>query len=145
MIHLLHCSADELLEQLDSAGERAQLWHVDPPWDAYTQQAGQADPSRQYPTLPYDQIEVHLGEAGRLTTPGARLVEWQTFPLLDEIRQHSGRVPWRYVTGGAWVKAPHHGPGHHWSGVAELVRVYTLVQAGREWRWPTPTRHRSPT
>lgn len=129
MIRLLCASADAFLNELDSTAVRAHLWHVDPPWDAYTQQAGQADPSRQYPTLTYSEIGSHIRQAGRLSHEGARLAEWQTWPLLEEIRRAPGsaRAPWRYKTGGAWVKAPgHHGPGHHWSGISELVRVYSL-------------------
>lgn len=125
----------------------AALVVADPPWDAYEQQAGAADPSSIYPTQSHDEIAQVLEAAVERLRPGGRLALWCTWPLLVEAfapdrmlpRTMTGR-PWlqldglRWVSGGAWVKTEcPPGVGYHWRGHAEpvLLGVRAGGPAGR--------------
>lgn len=131
-IDLRCCSADEMLEDLRASGVRANLWHEDPPWAAYTQKPGQADPTETYECLSYKEIGAHIRATVALSAPGARNVMWLTHPLSAEIAGSLDLGAWRYKTGGGWTKSDHHGPGFHWAGCSELVHVYSLP--GKQWR-----------
>ena len=111
----------------------------DPAWSQYTQQAGQADPSKSYLVLSEEVIGAHLQDGVRLLKPGGRLVLWACWPLLVEALGGEGLPPWldvpglRWVTGGAWDKRGQLGVGYHWRGHSEpvLVGVKAGGAAGR--------------
>lgn len=119
----LRCeSASHLLARLDD-GEAA-LVIADPPW-SYSQSHGASRADDHYPTLPLEDIAMHLRGAHRV---GRRLALWITGALLGE--WVAMKTPWgQPITAGAWVKSRegdegHYGQGYHWAGSSELVLLY---------------------
>lgn len=106
----------------------AQLVHADPPW-AYNREAGVANPETAvagFAVMTEADITRALDLAYDCAAPGARLVCWATWPkLVEHLASGGAGTRWRYVTGGAWTKAPHVGVGYHWRGITEPVLVYT--------------------
>lgn len=194
-IRLFQEDAAKFVDRLAAEGIVADLCTADPPWSEYREKLGQAHPEESgraatgggYAVLPTPVIGDHLRALATVAGPGSRLVVWETWPLMDEVRpllrenqppnaresriedlaalvatgiygddratgadigraldalqdlvalasEAPTRSPlelldlgrWSYKTGGAWVKVDHHGPGYHWAGNSEYVRVYTL-------------------
>ena len=102
--------------------DRADLVIADPPW-TYSN-GGNGSAANHYSTLTTTQIADHMALAWELAAPDAYLALWCTYPLLAEWMSQGHRHPWRYLTGGGWVKPGQTGPGFHWRGNAEAVLVY---------------------
>lgn len=122
-IDLRCCDVADLLTEVRGAS----LVFADPPWDLYHQKPGKAHPEENaYQCLTLREIKAHLTAAADSAAAGSRLVFWYTWPLEPEIvaADVPGK-PWAYKTGGSWCKVDAHGPGYHWAGNDEPVRIYT--------------------
>ena len=136
-IDLRCCDVAEVLATVEPGA--VDLVVADPPWDAYREKPGVADPSLTYTLLTEEQIGAHMASATALLRPGGRLALWTCWPLLVDAVNASERPPWLRVpgltwkTGGAWSKsgsAP--GVGFHWRGKSEPVLIGTTAgKAGR--------------
>ena len=122
-IDLRCCDVAEVLAEVRGAA----LVHADPPW-TYDNPAVQGNASDNYALLTQEGIASHLSAAYACAAPDAYLLCWVTWPKLAKWLDASRGMPWRYVSGGAWIKehAPPGGPGvgFHWRGVSEAVLLY---------------------
>jgi DNA modification methylase len=133
----------------------ADLYVADPPWSYSNNPGGTYNPldivDTGYTTLGLDEICDTLNKAYDVARAGARLVVWCTYPKLFEWFEASRDLRWNYKTGGSWLKINSSGAidrsglGFHWTGVAELVLLYTK-RGGRLyncWEKPLANGHQS--
>ena len=134
-------SVEELLSSLSGSQDRPALIVADPPW-RYQQAPGHsANPENHYTTQTELEIAQNIYRAHSIAGSKCRLALWCTFPFLelwrDAIGKQPGSFPWRYVSGGTWVKPGSPGTGYHWIGGAELVLLY-VKGSGLVTRWDSP-------
>jgi DNA modification methylase len=72
-----------------------------------------------------DDIVRHLDAAYDLALDDARLLVWCVDTHLAEwFEAAAGKLRWRYVSAGGWVKTGRPGYGHHWRGDHEPLLMY---------------------
>jgi hypothetical protein len=134
-LRLCSCTDERFLR--DARG--AALVIADPPW-SYVQRIGASRASNHYDCLSIGTILMHLA-----ALEARRMALWVTEPLVDDWIAATVRARdeerWRWgrsVAGGAWIKSGdpaawktadasdegHYGPGYHWAGCEEPVRLY---------------------
>lgn len=132
-VRLICGDTSDMLAMLRRDRRASRLIVADPPW-VYDQKPGASGHAGlHYQTLPLTaedgapSIVSHIGTAGRLAAPGARLAVWATWPFLTPfvLAMAAASSPWRAVTGGAWYKdTSAQGIGQHWLGRTEPVLIY---------------------
>jgi len=120
-IDLRCCDVVEVLRE----AKGVRLVHADPPW-RYGQPAGAAHPDLQYSTLAMSDIRQHLEGALPSCDRDARMLVWNTWPMLGEWAEITHGWSWgRIKTGGSWHKQGPGGVGYHWVGDSEPLLLYT--------------------
>jgi hypothetical protein len=103
---------------------------ADPAW-SYDQKFGATTAHDHYSCMSIHEIAAVL-----LAVRARRLVLWLTWPMMDAwsayaFSSREWKARWGLAkTGGSWHKSSpdntgHFGPGYHWAGCSEPVKVYT--------------------
>lgn len=117
--------------------KEAKLVMMDAPWryeGGLYEGAANGLIDQHYDTMSTPEIAAEVRRIGE-AVEDARLAFWCTWPILLLEKEKLGWKnqdvkPWRYVSGGSWLKEHTGGMGHHWLGVSEPLLLYVKGKPG---------------